>query len=178
MAMVYKDMINSLAWHSYDVIQNLIGYYYLHNADGMNKLEFVKDTSSIVYNFPYLEIPDGKRDITLEEYRKYTVELYKPAIYDECTIIESVHDFYMWGPIKTELHYDLDIEIIKSMDKEKLYNFISDYFNWIYENRLSEKHDLIEKINELEKKYCSDISVLIKVDISKELNKDADTNID
>jgi len=186
MGMVLKDLINNLVWDSYDIIQDLIGYYYLHNAD-IDKSRFVKELFNKIMRAERCRLDTEyisryasserafekagsySREITLEEFRRYTVELYKIAIYDECTILESVEEFNDFNRSRPVIYAELDIETIKNMNRDKLYQFISDFFDWMYEQDYTRnKMKMIEKLDELENKYCEDVNVITKVQEDEE----------
>ena len=185
MGLAYKDMINRFACDSYDLIQDLIGFYCLH-SDGIEKSLFAKEIFkklimiyrvSSKYHDSFISGMISRenaekyfRKVSLEEFRRYTVELYKVAIYDECSIIESIEEFdcfYRRSNMK------LDLTAIRSINKDKLYQFISDFFDWMYAQDYSRnKIKLVKKINELEIKYCEDIKVMAEEVYDEDYDED------
>lgn len=101
---------------------------------------------------------ENKRKLTLEEFKKYTVELFKNSIYDLQSIknaIEEREEFYF------DTNINISIQDIETLNLDNLYQVIAEVFEWIYIKKINlddiERIEIIKKLEKLLEKYEKDV---------------------
>lgn len=96
--------------------------------------------------------------MTLEEFKKYTVELFKNSIYDLQSIknaIEEREEFYF------DTNINISIQDIETLNLDNLYQVIAEVFEWIYIKKMNldniERIEIIKKLEKLLEKYEKDV---------------------
>ena len=96
--------------------------------------------------------------MTLEEFKKYTVELFKNSIYDLQSIKNAIEE-------REEFSFDTNISIaiqdIEALNLDNLYQVIVEVFEWIYRKKMNleniERIEIIKKLEKLLEKYEKDM---------------------
>lgn len=162
-----SDYLMDIAYYypykAYDIIRDVIGFIWAKDKENVNNTNIINSLYFNIRDFnicSYLKTSteDGKRKLSLKEFRKYTVELFKDSIYDFQSIKNAIEE-------REEFYYDNNINIsvqdLKTINLDNLYDFISNFFEWIYERKIKldniDRLEIIKKLNELIKKYEKDV---------------------
>ncbi len=96
--------------------------------------------------------------MTLEEFKKYTVKLFKNSIYDLQSIKNAIEE-------REKFYFDTNISIaiqdIETLNLDNLYQVIVEVFEWIYIKKINldniERIEIIKKLEKLLEKYEKDV---------------------
>lgn len=161
MADYLMDITYYYPYKAYDIIRDIIGIIWARKHKQMN---MVKITNSLYFSIrdfninPYLKVNEKNRKLSLQEFKKYTVELFKESIYDSMSIknaIEEREEFYF------DTNINIEIQDIEILNLDNLYQVITNVFEWIYIKKISLENieclEIIKKLDELLEKYEKDV---------------------
>lgn len=163
MADYLMDIVYYYPYKAYDIIRNVIGFVWAKNKENVNKSNIINSLYFSIRDFNiclYLKtnIEESKRKLTLEEFKEYTVELFKNSIYDLQSIknaIEEIEEFSF------DANISIAIQDIEALNLDNLYQIIVEVFEWIYRKKMNldniERIEIIKKLEKLLEKYEKDV---------------------
>ena len=145
MADYLMDIVYYYPYKAYDIIRNVIGFVWAKNKENVNKSNIINSLYFSIRDFNiclYLKtnIEESKRKLTLEEFKEYTVELFKNSF---------------------DANISIAIQDIEALNLDNLYQIIVEVFEWIYRKKMNldniERIEIIKKLEKLLEKYEKDV---------------------